>query len=258
MFDPGIWIGALPAMLSVALLFWLLSVKLADVSIVDILWGPFFLLAALAYALANPAETPREALVLAMVAIWSLRLAAHIAVRSHGHGEDRRYQAIRARNEPGFRWKSLYIVFALQAGLAWIISLPLLGATLSPAPLGWLDAIGVTLWLVGFSVETVADGQLQRFRNRPDSAGKVLDTGLWRYSRHPNYFGECLLWWGFYLIALSAGAWWSVPGPLLMTLFLLRVSGVTLLESDIAERRPAYREYQRRTSAFLPLPRRTS
>jgi steroid 5-alpha reductase family enzyme len=185
-------------------------------------------------------------------------LALHITWRNWGHGEDRRYQAIRARNQPGFAWKSLVYVFLMQALLAWVISLPLLGALRAQRPLGALDGLAVLLWLAGFLCEALGDWQLLRFRARRNTAGAVLDTGLWHYSRHPNYFGECLLWWGFYLLALGGGAWWSLPAPLLMTLLLLKISGVSLLERDIAGRRPAYRAYVARTSAFVPWPPRAA
>lgn len=147
-------------------------------------------------------------------------------------------------------------MFGLQAGLAWLISLPLYAAIASPVPLGWLDALGVSLVLAGIGIETLADLQLTRFRRDPANRGRVLDRGLWRYSRHPNYFGEACVWWGFGLLALAAGAVWALVSPALMTFLLLRVSGVVLLERDIAERRPAYRDYIARTSAFIPWPPR--
>jgi steroid 5-alpha reductase family enzyme len=190
------------------------------------------------------------------VCIWALRLAAHITWRNWGHGEDRRYQAIRARNEPHFAFKSLYLVFALQAVLAWIISLPLFAPMTSASPLNLCDVIGATLWSVGFFFEAVGDWQLARFKANAANTGKVMDRGLWRYTRHPNYFGDFAVWWGFFLIALGGGAWWSVIGPLLMSVLLMRVSGVTLLEKDIGERTPEYRDYVRRTNAFFPGPRR--
>ncbi|HEX5539683.1 MAG TPA: DUF1295 domain-containing protein, partial [Methylophilaceae bacterium] len=158
-----------------------------------------------------------------------------------------------------FWLKSLYIVFGLQALLAWIISLPLLGAINASSALNWLDLAGCGLWLIGFCWESIADWQLARFKANAANQDAVMDRGLWRYSRHPNYFGECCVWWGYYLLAIAAGAWWSLPAPLLMTLLLLKVSGVALLEKDIAERRPAYAEYKRRTNTFLPgLPRSTN
>jgi steroid 5-alpha reductase family enzyme len=250
------WLGGLPAIVVLAVACWLASLPLRDASLVDRFWSMLFLAAGACYAMAAPAGAPRRVLLLALLAAWALRLAGHITWRNWGHGEDRRYQAIRARNQPGYAWKSLVYVFLLQALLAWVISLPLLGALRATGPLGIVDALGALLWTVGFLFEAVGDWQLLRFRAQPAAEGAVLDTGLWRYSRHPNYFGECLLWWGFYLLALGGGAWWALPAPLLMTLLLLKVSGVTLLERDIGGRRPAYRDYVARTSAFLPWPPR--
>ncbi|HET9695105.1 MAG TPA: DUF1295 domain-containing protein, partial [Steroidobacteraceae bacterium] len=201
---------------------------------------------------------PRTVLVLTLVTLWGLRLAIYLGRRTFGHEEDRRYQAIRRRNDPGFTWKSLYLVFGLQAVLAWVISLPLLGGVAGdPRPLGVLDGLGAALWLLGWSFESVGDWQLARFKADPANAGRVMDRGLWRYTRHPNYFGDFCVWWGFYLVALAAGAWWSIAGPALMTVLLLRVSGVALLERDIGTRRPGYEEYVRRTNAFFPGPPRS-
>jgi steroid 5-alpha reductase family enzyme len=240
-----------------AVLTWGASLPLRNVSIVDSLWPLLFLLLALTYAI-EAGRMPRTGLLIALVAIWSLRLASHITWRNRGHGEDRRYQAIRARNQPHFELKSLYLVFLLQAVLAWIIGWPLLGALVSSAPLGLLDAVGLALWLTGFLFEAVGDAQLTRFKADPANRGRVMDRGLWRYTRHPNYFGDCMLWWGFYAIALGAHAGWSIVGPLLMSFLLLRVSGVSLLEKDIGERRPAYADYVRRTNAFFPGPPRAA
>ena len=245
-----LWSGAL--LLLIAVVFWLISLWRNDVSIVDSLWSLMFLLVALAYAAMSGDGGPREVLVLALVAVWALRLSAYISWRNHGQPEDYRYQEIRANNEPGFRYKSFYIVFVLQAVLAWVISLPLAGAISGQSDIGFLDYAGVALFLVGLFFEAIGDLQLSRFRKDPDNTGKVLDKGLWRYTRHPNYFGNFTLWWAFYLIALSAGAWWTVVSPLLMTFLLLKVSGVTLLEKDIGERRPRYQQYIRRTNAFFP------
>jgi len=196
----------------------------------------------------------RALLVLTLVTVWALRLSIHITWRNKGHGEDPRYQAIRDRNEPNFSIKSLYLVFGLQAVLAWIISLPTLGAILSRRPLTVLDAAGVALWLLGVTFEAGGDWQLARFKALPENRGRVMDRGFWRYTRHPNYFGDFCVWWGLYLIAAGSGAWWSLVGPLLMSVLLMRVSGVTLLEKDIAERRPGYVDYRRRTNAFFPGP----
>jgi steroid 5-alpha reductase family enzyme len=258
MFDLNVWILGLAALAIFATAGWLLSLPLRDVSIVDIMWSLMFLLAASVYSAAQAAPGPRAWLVILLVGLWSIRLAAYIFWRNRGHGEDFRYQQIRARNQPGFAFKSLYLVFGLQAALAWTISLPLLAATGSTAPLGWLDAAGVALWLVGIVFEAGGDWQLARFKRDPANRGKVLDTGLWRYTRHPNYFGDFCVWWSLFLIALAAGGWWSVIGPLLMSALLLKVSGVALLEKDIGERRPAYRDYIRRTNAFFPGPPRAA
>lgn len=255
MLDLQAWLFALAAMLAAAVATWVVSVFKRDVSIVDSLWSLLFLLGLVVYEFAADTTGPRTALVVALVAVWALRLAAHITVRSYGEPEDRRYQKIRANNQPRFWLKSLYIVFALQALLAWIICLPAVAAVSAQAPLGLLDFAGVALWLVGLFFEVIGDWQLFRFKRR-DNAGEVLDSGLWRYTRHPNYFGEAALWWGMYLLAVAAGAWWTIFAPLLLTFLLLRVSGVVMLEKDISERRPQYRDYIRRTSAFFPRPPR--
>lgn len=259
MFDVDIYAAGLAVALALALATWLVSIPRRDVSIVDSMWSLFFLAMTLTYLTLAPVLAERAYLLLFVVTIWAVRLSLFITLRNRGHGEDRRYQAIRADNEPRFWLKSLYLIFGLQAVLAWIISLPLLGAVLGAAPLGWLDLLGAALWLCGFGFEAIGDQQLAAFKADPANAGKVMDRGLWRYTRHPNYFGEACLWWGYYLFALAAGAWWAIVAPLLVTWLLLRVSGVALLEKDIGERRPAYRDYILRTNAFLPgPPRRTA
>jgi steroid 5-alpha reductase family enzyme len=256
MFSLPVYLEGLLVVGAVGFATWLLSVALRNVSIVDSLWSLMFMLLAFWYALAAGAVTPRGGLMLVLVSAWALRLSGYITFRNWGHGEDRRYQAIRARNQPGFAVKSLYLIFGLQAVMAWIISLPLHGAILSESPLGGVDALGTALWVVGFAFEAGGDWQLARFKADPANKGAVMDRGFWRFTRHPNYFGEFSMWWGFYLIAAAGGAWWSVPGPLLISFLLLKVSGVTLLEKDIGERRPQYAEYIRRTNAFFPGPRR--
>jgi steroid 5-alpha reductase family enzyme len=240
----------------VAVAAWVVSVIRRDVSLVDSLWSLLFLLALVTYLATSAVVGPRSWLLTALVAVWAVRLSLYITVRNRGVAEDRRYQAIRRNNEPHFWLKSVYIVFLLQGFLAWVVCLPALAAVSGQTPPGPLDWAGVALWLVGMFFEVVGDQQLARFRRSERAPGAVLDTGLWRYTRHPNYFGEAALWWGIYLLALSAGAWWTVFAPVLMTFLLLRVSGVALLEKDIGERRPAYRDYVLRTNAFFPgLPR---
>jgi steroid 5-alpha reductase family enzyme len=257
MFSMASYFHGLLVAAAAAALLWPFSVYLRNVSIVDSLWSLLFLFQGLVYVYdaTNHGELPltsRQIALLVMLGVWALRLSIYITWRNKGHGEDRRYQAIRARNEPNFALKSLYRVFLVQAVIAWVISLPLLSAVLTAAPFGLLDAVGTLLWLVGFVFEAGGDWQLARFQANPANAGKVMDRGLWRYTRHPNYFGDCCIWWGFFAFALSAGAWWSVLSPILMSLLLLRVSGVALLEKDIGERRPQYADYIRRTPAFFP------
>jgi len=245
-------LSAFTAILLLAVFAWALGSLRRDVSIVDSFWSLFFLVGALVYAAQTGNEDPRALLVIVLVTVWALRLAIYLTWRNWGEPEDRRYQAIRARNQPGFTGKSLYLVFGLQGVLAAIIALPLFAGLTGTGPLTLLDALGVLLWLAGFGFESIGDWQLARFKADPANRGRVLDRGLWRYTRHPNYFGEALLWWGYYLIALAAGGWWTVFAPLLMTFLLLKVSGVSLLEQDIGERRPAYRDYIARTNAFIP------
>lgn len=236
---------------------WLLSLTLRNVGIVDVFWGLAIAGAGGTWLLLQPDPSPRGALALLLAVLWAARLAMHILWRNRGKPEDRRYRVIRANNEPNFAFKSLYIVFLLQAVLAWLVAMPLLGTALSTAsPLGPVDLPGVLLWLAGFFLQSTADLQLARFQKRPDAERAVMNQGVWRYSRHPNYFGEFLMWWGLWLIAAAGGAWWTVFGPLLITFFLLKVSGVALTEKDIGSRRPEYADYIRRTSAFVPWPPR--
>ncbi len=252
------WLTALPAMFGLAVIAWMISTARRNVGLVDIFWSLFILIAAAIIAITGPATGPRAFLTLALVAIWALRLAAYLAKRNWNAPEDHRYRAIRARNEPGFTWKSLYLVFGLQAVLAWLIAAPVAGAISIASPLGALDIAGALLAVFGIAFEAIGDAQLARFKADPANGGRVMDRGLWRYTRHPNYFGEFCVWWGLYVIALGAGAWWTVFSPLLMSVLLLKVSGVTLLEKDIGERRPGYRDYVARTNAFFPGPLRKS
>jgi steroid 5-alpha reductase family enzyme len=249
-----VWLTALPAMLAVGVLAWAIATARRNVGLVDIVWPIFFVVGAAVYATAGASLDARAVLVLLLVTGWALRLSGYLAIRNWNAPEDHRYRAIRERNDPGFTWKSIYLVFALQAMLAWIISAPLAAAIGSAAPIGALDVVGAALIVFGIGFEAFADAQLAQFKADQANNGRVMDRGLWRYSRHPNYFGEFCVWWGLYAIALSAGAWWTVFSPLFMTLLLLKISGVALLEKDIGERRPAYREYVARTNAFFPGP----
>lgn len=258
MFDWNLALQIFGALLGMAFLTWLGSLYKRDASIVDSVWSLFFLAALAICVWDGTPNGPRAAVAGWSVGIWAVRLCAFLTWRNWGEPEDRRYRAIRARNQPHYELKSLAIVFALQALLAWIIAWPILPVVKSQIPWGALDTLGTLIFVAGLLFETVADAQMARFRADPALRGSVMDRGLWRYSRHPNYFGECLLWWGFYLLALGAQApFWIVASPALIGFLLLKVSGVPLLEQDIAERRPAYRDYVARTGAFFPrLPRK--
>jgi len=239
-------------------LIWLLSLVLRNASIIDIFWGPGFALLTLAYVLGSPdGFTDRQFLVLALVCAWGLRLGSHIFARNAGHGEDFRYQNMRKNARGAFWWRSLFTVFFLQGVLLWIISAPLLAAVHSDSPdeFAITDYLGVAVWCVGFFFEALGDWQLMVFKNDPANEGKVMDRGLWRFTRHPNYFGDATLWWGYFIIAAGTDwGWATIFAPIIMTFMLLRVSGVALLERSIKKRRLDYEEYVRRTSAFIPMP----
>jgi steroid 5-alpha reductase family enzyme len=237
---------------------WLLSIPLRDASIVDVGWGlGFVVIGWVCFALGHGNHDRRLLLALA-VSLWGLRLAGHIARRNAGRGEDRRYAAMRERDGDRFVLKSFYSVFLVQAIAMWVISLPLqaAGSLGGSRGIGVVDVIGIAVWAVGFGFESMGDLQLDRFKADPANGGKVMDRGLWRYTRHPNYFGDATMWWGLGLIAAGAGlaALWGLLGPALDTFTLTRVSGKPMLERDIAQRRPGYREYIERTSGFIPMP----
>lgn len=244
----------LAAALAFMAILWLVSLPLRNSSIVDVAWGPAFLIQAAIYASLTPdGWEPRKVLVLVLVAAWSARLALHVATRNAGRGEDFRYAAWRAAAGGRWWWRSLFSVFMLQGLLAWFIGMPLLAAQ-AGATVGWtpLDAVGVALWVIGFAFEAGGDWQLRRFLANEANRGRSLTTGLWRYTRHPNYFGDATQWWGLFVIAAAAGGWWSILSPLAMTFLIVRISGVGMLEQTIAQRRPDYARYMRSTSAFIP------
>ncbi len=255
-----VWAGGLLAVLVMMTGVWAISVVRRDASLVDRVWGLAFVVAAWTYAALGDGAGPRTGLILALVTVWGLRLSIYITVRNWGDGEDKRYVTMRERASGNFAITSLYRIFWLQTGLAWLISLPLLAATTiaTPETLGWLDVVGALVFVLGLVFEAGGDWQLSRFLNDPDNRGKVNDRGLWRYTRHPNYFGDTTLWWGFFLIALSTGAWWAAIGSALMTLFIVKVSGVALTDQNMAgtSKREGYDEYVRRTNAFIPGPRK--
>ncbi len=245
--------------LALVTVLWAASVALKDTSIVDIFWGSGFVIAAWAAYVLGDGSADRRLLLALLVTVWGLRLTAYLARRNQGKGEDYRYAAMRRRH--GKRWPlhSLVVVFWLQGTLMWVVSLPVQVAMNDPTPagLGALDWIGTAVWVVGFAFEAVGDQQLARFKDDPANRGRVMDRGLWRYTRHPNYFGDFCVWWGIWLVALAAGsAWWTAVGPVAMSILLIRVSGAALLERSLTKRRDGYADYVARTSAFFPWPPR--
>ena len=248
---------------------WLVSLVVRDASIVDPFWGMAFMAITWAqyaqtWLMQGPACLPDQCaepyppatalMVPVLVTIWGLRLSVHLARRNIGKGEDFRYVRMRERYGSRFPLISLFVVFLLQAGLAWVVALPAQVATQTPDLDPWSPFVvaGITIWAVGLAFETIGDQQLATFRRDPANRGLVMDRGLWQYTRHPNYFGDFCVWWGIFLIAASIGAWWTVIGPIVMSILLIRVSGVALLERTIGERRPGYVDYARRTSGFFP------
>jgi steroid 5-alpha reductase family enzyme len=240
---------------------WLLSLVLRNASIVDIVWGLGFVLVAWAVRLTvDEGLAARQWLLVAMTTVWGLRLSGYLWWRNHGAGEDYRYRAMRKRWGSRFPIVSLATVFAFQGLMMWVVSLPVqLGQADDTPDLGWIAAVGVAVWLLGIVFETVGDAQLARFKADPANAGTVMDRGLWRYTRHPNYFGDACVWWGIALVAAETGSGaWGIIGAVLMTVLLRRVSGVTLLEKSLVKRRAGYTEYVARTSAFIPRPPKRS
>jgi len=251
---PGILLTSLGAVLVLMLGAWVLSLIRGKACLADSFWGLGFVLIAWLIWTMGPG-TSRSLLVAVLISIWGLRLFFYVTMRNWGKPEDRRYRAMREHHGRRFWWLSLFSVFLLQGTLLWIISLAPQLAQLSPVPdrLTWLDGLGIFIWALGFTFEAVGDYQMERFRSNPSNAGKVMDQGLWGYTRHPNYFGESLIWWGIFIIALATPyGWWAAVSPVLITVLLLKVSGVAMLEKDISRRRPDYEKYKREVSAFIP------
>lgn len=251
-------VGAI--VLGLMILLWLLSLVLRNSSIVDIFWGTGFVIVAwAAFVFAGEGFLARKLLLAGLVTVWGLRLSIHILRRNGGKPEDFRYAKWRQESGRRWWWYSFFKVFLLQGVLLWIISAPLVAAQFAPLPtrLGLLDGLGVVVWALGFFFEATGDAQLERFKADPANRGRLLTTGVWRFTRHPNYFGDAAQWWGYFLIAVAAGGLWTIFSPVLMTLLLVRVSGVALLEKTLIETKPGYRQYAETTSAFVPwFPRR--
>jgi steroid 5-alpha reductase family enzyme len=239
---------------------WLISVWRRDASIVDMFWGLGFVLVAWStWVLSHPElfdlpRGPRSGLLLTLVTLWGLRLSGYLTWRNWRKPEDPRYRAMREHHGEQFPLVSLFTVFGLQGVILWFVALPVQWGIPTESPLTWLDGLGLLLTLTGITFESVGDFQLARFRADPENRGRVLDRGLWRYTRHPNYFGDFLVWWGIYFVAAAGGAATTLFSPLLMSWLLLRVSGVTLLEKSLVSSKPGYADYIRRTSSFFPWP----
>lgn len=236
---------------------WLISLAVKDASIVDVFWGLGFVILAWFTFFTASGYFTRGLLLASLVTIWGLRLALHIGWRNLGKGEDARYLAWRKQFGKNFWYVSLFKVFLLQAIILWIISLTIqMGqASTHPAQITFLDYLGLIIWCIGFLFESVSDWQLVRFKSTPENQGKVMDQGLWAVSRHPNYFGETLVWWGLFIISISSYKnLWTIISPLTITILLLKVSGVPLLESGLKKRNPKYDAYIQRTSPFIPWP----
>ncbi len=250
-----IWFLALLVIMSMMTILWIVSVAIKNVSIVDIFWGFGFVLTSVFYFIKTDGYETRKIILMSLIAIWGLRLSVYLAWRNIGKGEDFRYKEFRKKyGENRYWWVSFFQTFLLQGVLMWLISAPLLGAQYysENSQLGVLDYTGIALWLVGFSFEAGGDFQLAVFKANLSNKGKVLDTGFWRYTRHPNYFGDASAWWGYGLICIAAGSYVPVLGSILMTALIIKVSGVALLEKSLKDTKPEYREYIEKTSAFLP------
>ena len=243
------------AVLGMMLLGWIISLITRNVTIVDSLWGLGFVLIAWLTFFTAEGFQGRMILITLLVTLWGLRLSLHLSWRNWGHGEDPRYGLWREESGNRFWLISLFKVFVLQAIFLWAIALSLQWGQMSPQPpqLTWIDYLGVSVWALGFFFEVVGDWQLARFKSDAANKGRVMDQGLWAYSRHPNYFGECLVWWGIFLITLATpSSLWTVISPIIITTVLLKMTGVTLMEKTIVHTRPKYREYIARTNAFIP------
>jgi steroid 5-alpha reductase family enzyme len=252
-------IASAVGILALIIVTWLISLLIRDASIIDIAWGLGFVIVALISLVEGQGSHNRRVLMLAMVGLWGLRLSGYLAWRNLGKGEDYRYRSMRQKWGENFWITSLLRIYLVQAVLIFVVSLPVqLSAASLESKRGFLSILGIGLWAVGFLCESVGDFQLARFKGNPENEGKVMDRGLWRYTRHPNYFGDFCVWWGIWLVAAETDLGkWGIVGPIVMSILLLRVSGVALLERTISKRRPDYDAYVARTSPFVPwLPKR--
>lgn len=234
-------------------LLWLLSIYLKNVSIVDIFWGFGFVVVNAFYFFKLDEPQLRNWLLLCLVSIWGLRLTIYLAIRNIGKPEDYRYQQFRKDyGEQRYWWFSYFQVFLLQGALIMIVSLPLLHIQTTLTQFWWLDYVAIVIWVIGFVFEAGGDYQLYRFKQNLNNKGKVLNTGFWRYTRHPNYFGDAAVWWSCALFSIAAGGYWQIIGSIIMTLLIIKVSGVAMLERSLKDKKPKYKEYIKNTNAFIP------
>lgn len=249
------YIHALFLILFLMSILWLISIFVKNVSIVDFFWGPGFVITCAFYWFNTYGNDLRKLILLVMVITWGLRLSIYIAWRNKGKGEDFRYREFRRKyGENHYWWISFFQTFLLQGLLMWLISAPLLGAQYfgGKTSLGIIDFLGIFFWITGFIFEAGGDLQLARFKADPQNKGKVLNTGFWHYTRHPNYFGDSAIWWGYGLFCIAAGCYAAALGSILMTALIIKVSGVALLEKSLVKQKPQYKEYIENTSAFIP------
>jgi steroid 5-alpha reductase family enzyme len=243
------------------IVLWLISIPIRDVSIIDMFFAVIlFAITVVSFVLGGGAEN-RKLLVLVLVGLWALRITVHLIKRNWGHGEDPRYTKLRSwvKDDRSFNWLSLRKVFLLQGMVLWVTSFPVQAAMVfeQPASLGWPALAGIALWTVGFLFEAISDAQLTRFRADESKRGTVLQTGLWKYSRHPNYFGELCVWWGLFLVACDhpAGSF-TIIGPLVYSYLVINITGQRTLDKKLAKEKPGYREYMETTSGLIPMPPR--
>lgn len=250
-----LFIQALLIVFILVTLLWLISILIQNVSIIDLFWGVGFVIVNAFYFYNSGDFFTRKILVLVLVSLWGLRLSIYLSWRNIGKGEDYRYKEFRKNyGAERYWWFSYFQVFLLQGGLIMFVSLPLLAIhsrTFSEG-LNWLDYLGVIIFIIGFVFEAGGDFQLAKFKNDPNNKGKVLNTGFWKYTRHPNYFGDSAVWWSLGIFSIASGSYWPAIGSVAMTLIIIKVSGVVLLEKSLNNTKPKYREYIEKTSSFLP------
>lgn len=249
------YLWAFPVIMILMTSVWIVSVFVKNASIVDPFWGMGFIVAALFYYFQTEGYEPRKLIVLILTIIWGLRLSVYLFWRNAGKGEDYRYQNFRQSFGPErYWWFSFFQVFLLQGFLMWLISAPLLGAMYfaGSSQINAIDLFAIAIWTIGFLFEAGGDFQLAKFKANPANKGKLLNKGFWKYTRHPNYFGDATVWWGFGFFSIAAGCGLPFLGSILMTFLIIRISGVMLLEKSLKDKKPEYREYVRKTSAFLP------